>query len=191
VEALALIYLAITAWYAGDTDDAVRLARQARQIPADIPGRGARSIDQFVAAAQDEAGDLAAAERGYAEELARSREAGDLRWLPGLLTRMADVDLRAGRAEEAAAHLHEAVQIIARTGGRFELFHVLDTCGHLCTATGRRAEAITARAACNALARPAGIVVAVVDARRQQALREARQALGPDRGRAAGDAARR
>ena len=187
VEAQALIFLAITAWYAGDIDNAMRLARQARQIRADIPGRIARSIAQFVAFALEEAGDLAGAERGYADELARSREAGDLRLLPGLLARMADVDVQAGRAEEAAAHLHEAVQIIARSGGRFELFHVLDTCGSLCAATGRRAEAVTAWAACNALARPEGIVVTVVDARRQQALRQARQALGPDRGRAAED----
>jgi len=185
VEALALLYLSIAAHYAGDIDDAVRLARQARQIPADIPGRIARSIGQYVAAALGEAGDLAVAERGYAEELARSREAGDLRSLPGLLARMADVDLRAGRAGEAAAHLHEAVQIIARSGGRFELFLVLDVCGDLCAATGRRAEAVTTWAACNTLERAEGIVVTVVDARRQQALREARQALGPDRGRAA------
>ena len=187
VEAQALLHLAAAAHYAGDIDDAVRLARQARQIQADIPGWIARSIGLFVAAALDDAGDLAAAERGYADELARSREAGDLRWLPGLLARMADVDLRTGRTEEAAAHLHEAVQIITRTGGRFELFHVLDTCGYLCAATGRRAEAVTAWAACNALVRPEGFVVTVVDARRQEALREARQALGPDRSRAAED----
>ena len=92
---------------------------------------------------------------------------------------MADLDLRAGRVGDAAAHLHEAVQVIARTGGRFELFHVLDTCGYLCAATGRRAEAVAALAASNALVRHEGFAVTVVDAGRQQALREARQVLGP------------
>ena len=186
-ETLALISLGAAAWYAGGIDDALQLARQARQIPAGIPGWIARAGGQFVAGVLEQAGDLAAAERIYADELARSREVGDLRWLPGLLVRMADLDLRAGRAGDAAAHLHEAVQVIARTGGRFELFHVLDDCGYLCAATGRRAEAVTALAASNALVRHEGFAVPVVDAGRQQALREARQALGPARARAAED----
>ena len=169
----------------------------ASTMPCNWPGRrgrsrpafpaGSRAAASLVAGVLEQAGDLAAAERIYADELARSREVGDLRWLPGLLVRMADLDLRAGRAGDAAAHLHEAVQVIARTGGRFELFHVLDDCGYLCAATGRRAEAVTALAASNALVRHEGFAVPVVDAGRQQALREARQALGPARARAAED----
>ena len=67
-----------------------------------------------------EAGDLAAAERVCAAALARSRDAGDLENLARLLTVMAILDLQAGRVEDAAAHLREALQIAARTGGWFD-----------------------------------------------------------------------
>ena len=60
---------------------------------------------------------------------------------------MATLDLQAGRIEDAAAHLREALQIAARTGGRVELLNGLDCCGYLCAATGRSAEAVTVWAA--------------------------------------------
>ena len=62
------------------------------------------------------AGDLAAAERVCAAGLAQSRDAGDLWNLASLLPKMATLDLQAGRAEDAAAHLREALQIAVRTG---------------------------------------------------------------------------
>ena len=133
-----------------------------------------------------EAGDLAAAERSCAAGLARSRDAGDLRNLASLLTQMAILDLQAGRVEDAAAHLREALQIAARTGGRVELLNGLDCCGYLCAATGRCAEAVTVWAAYAALVRHEGFTEPPSDARRrQEPLREARQALGPARARAA------
>ena len=95
-EALALLCLGLVAWYAGDIDDALQLYRQARQIPADIPGWIARACSELLAVALAEAGDLAAAERACADALARSREAGDLQSLPGLLKTMARLDLQAG-----------------------------------------------------------------------------------------------
>ena len=99
---------------------------------------------------------------------------------------MAILDLRAGRTEDAAAHLREALQIAARTGGRLELLNGLDCCGYLCAATGRCAEAVTVWAAYAALLRHEGYADAPPDARRrQEPLREARQALGPARTRAA------
>jgi DNA-binding CsgD family transcriptional regulator len=59
----------------------------------------------------------------------------------------------------------------------------LDLCGHLCAATGRHAEAVTAWAAWAALA-PAGWDTPEKARRRQGPLRAARQALGPEPARA-------
>ena len=50
---------------------------------------------------------------------------------------MATLDLQAGRLEDAAAHLREALQIALRTGSCSELINGLDFCGYLCAATGR------------------------------------------------------
>ena len=187
-EALALTDLSIAAKNAGDLGGAVRLARQAEQITADIPGQIARSCSRFLAGVLITAGELAAAERPCASALARSRDAGDLRNLAALLARMPMLDLRAGRTGDAAAHLREALQITERTGRRFELYNMLDGCGNLCAATGRWAEAVTVWAACAALSRQEGPTDAPAFARRRdEALREAWQVLGPDRARAAED----
>ena len=186
-EVLALMSLSIAARSAGDPGGAVRLARQAEQITADIPGQIARSCSRFLAGVLITAGELAAAEGPCASALARSRDAGDLRNLAALLARMPMLDLRAGRTGDAAAHLREALQITERTGLRFELYNILDGCGNLCAATGRWAEAVTVWAACLALSRQEGPTQAPFARRRDEALREAWQALGPDRARAAED----
>ena len=68
-----------------------------------------------------ETGDLALAEDICAEGLAQSRTAGDTWNIACQLIELADLDLRAGRLEDAAAHLREATQIVARTGIWFEL----------------------------------------------------------------------
>jgi predicted ATPase/class 3 adenylate cyclase/DNA-binding CsgD family transcriptional regulator len=185
-EALALTELTIVAHYARDVDGAAQLARQIPQIPADIPGWIARTGSYLLTGVLIDAGDLAAADSVGAAALARSREAGDLRNLAGLLPLMADLDLRAGRPEDAAAHLRDQLQITVRTGQWFQLLNGLDCCGYLCAATGRRAETVTAWAACDALWRHQGLSTELQgDPRRQEALREARQALGSDRARAA------
>jgi DNA-binding CsgD family transcriptional regulator len=133
-----------------------------------------------------ESGDLAAAERICAEGLARSEDAGDLWTQVRLLLQMAVLDLRAGRTGDAAAHLREALQIAARTGGQFELQNDLDCCGYLCIATGRYAEAVTVWAAHAAIFRHEGYAYPPAETRRrQESLRKARQALGPARARAA------
>ena len=187
-EALALAYLSSAADYVGDIDAALQLARQAQQIPADIPGWIARFRCAVLTKGLAKAGDLAAAGRVCAEGLAQSRQAGDLRNRGALLTKMAEVDMRAGRVEDAAAHLQEALQATARSGGRFELINILSDCGDLCAATGRRAEAVTAWSACTALFRREGFTMDTAwDARRQEALRQTRQVLGPDRARSAED----
>jgi len=127
------------------------------------------------------AGDFAAAERVCTAAPAASRDAGALATLPELLGRMALLDLRAGRTGDAAAHLREALRLALRTAHWYQGY--LDYCGHLCAATGRPAEAVTAWAAYTAL-------ITHVDwpgdaRRREDPLRAARQALGPERARAA------
>ena len=185
-EALALAQLSLATLAADDLRGAVRLARQAEQIPADIPGWITRARSYVWTQLLIEAGDLAAAERVCAAGLAQSRDAGSLQNQVGLLPKMAILDLRAGRAQDAAAHLGEGLQVALRAGGGVELINGLDCCGYLCAATGRCSEAITVWAAFVALLRNEGFRDAPADARRRrEPLREARQALGSVRARAA------
>jgi predicted ATPase/DNA-binding CsgD family transcriptional regulator len=187
LEAIALAFLGVAASLTGDRDGAVRLARQAQQIEAEIPGAIARVFSRILTVVLTEAGDLAAAEHACAGGLARARDMGDLWNLGGLLTDMAVLDLRAGRVEDAAAHLREQLQIALRSGFRAELFIGLDCCGYLCAATRRQAEAVTVWAAVSALAgtqRPLPLGPRI-PGHRDEFLRKARQLLGPDRTRAA------
>jgi len=132
-----------------------------------------------------EAGDLAGAQGVCAAALARCRDAGDVLKLAELVMLMADLDLRARRTADAAAHLREAAQLSVPTGTWFNILNVLDLCGHLCAATGRPADAITIWAAFETLAQQGGFASSDAKARRKDALHDARQALGPDRARAA------
>src|SRR6185312_2779435 len=94
--------------------------------------------------------------------------------------------LEAGRLQDAAAHLREALQLATRTGHWNETGNALDGCGLLCAATGRPAEAVTLWAARAALRQHQEIPDWPAEARRREGpLRQARQALGPDRTRAA------
>jgi non-specific serine/threonine protein kinase len=180
-EVVALLDLALDAAVHGDLGDAVRLARQASQVPGDIPAFITRTCSVWLTEVLIQANDFAAAERVCADGLASSRDVGDMVHLPTLLARMALLNLRAGRAGDAAAYLREALKLSWRTGFVFAVY--LDCCGHLCAATGRPAEAVTLWAAYAAL-RPREDWPA--DARlRQEPLRAARQALGPSQARAA------
>ena len=186
-QAFAMNGLVIAALYDGDLDGAAQLARQAGQIP-DIPGTAARMCGYLLAGALTEAGDLAAADRACAATLAQARAAGDLYALGSVLPVMADLDLRVGRAGDAAAHLREAAQIALQTGFWLTMLTVLNDCGHLCAATGRPADAITAWAACETLAQQGGFGNTDTDPhvrRLEETLGQARQALGPDQARAA------
>jgi DNA-binding CsgD family transcriptional regulator len=131
-----------------------------------------------------EAGDLAAAEQADAATLAQARDAGDMSNLVELLRVMADLDLRAGRTGDAAAHLREAAQSALSAGAWLVLLNVLEACGHLCAATGRPADAVTAWAARQAFSRQQPLWDGELR-RREGALRAAREALGPGRARAA------
>jgi DNA-binding CsgD family transcriptional regulator/tetratricopeptide (TPR) repeat protein len=103
-----------------------------------------------------------------------------------LLAMTVTLDLEAGRFQDAAAHLREALQLDTRTGTWLGLYGELDWCGLLCAATGRYAEAVTVWAARAALQRHEKIPDAPLEARlRREPQRKARQALGPARARAA------
>ena len=181
-EAVALLDLALAAAAGGDVGDAVRLARQASQVRGDMPASITRACSVWLTEVLIQADDFAAAERLCADGLAASRDAGDLVTLPTLLARMALLELRAGRAEDAEAHLREALQLALRTGIWFAVY--LDCCGHLCAAKGRQAEAVTLWAAYAALLPREQDWPG--DARlRQEPLRAARRVLGPGQARAA------
>ena len=60
------------------------------------------------------------------------------------------MDQRAGRIPEAAAHLRESLELATRMGDPLSLLNCLDSCGHLCAATQRWAEAVTLWAAYDA-----------------------------------------
>ena len=176
-EALALERLGIAASYSGDLDGSVRLARQAEQITADIPDWIARNCSTFLADVLMWSGDLAEAERVYAAGLAQARDAGDLWNQAALLPMIADLDLRAGRTGDAAAHLREGLHLAVRTGSWLELCTGMSRCGNLCAATGRAAEALTLWAAVD---RHEGHTYPPwFETRREEQLRQARQALGP------------
>jgi predicted ATPase/DNA-binding CsgD family transcriptional regulator len=185
-EVLALVELSFDAYYAGDHDEAVRLARQAGQITAGIPGALARLCSSVLTVVLAGAGDLAASRRAGVEGLAWARDAGDLWNQAVLLPRIVDLDLRAGRTGDAAAHLREGLHLAVRTGSWFELLFGLSQCANLCAATGRAAEALTLWAACAAVDRHQGRTdLPWLETRREEQLRQARQALGPGRARAA------
>jgi non-specific serine/threonine protein kinase len=180
LEASALTCLGAATWQAGDRDGALRLAREAQEIPEEFAGGLYRAISQFVTMILTETGDLAGAERACAAGLASCREVGDLANLSGQLWNQTILDLRAGRADDAAAHLREQLQIAVQTGMRPSLMAGLDCCGHLCAATRRPAEAITVWAAASALRSPGPLPHESRNlAEREELQRNAREQLGP------------
>ena len=144
-EVMALVFLAYAVAAVDDVHEAVRLAWQAEQFPGDIPPWTTRQCRMAVTEVLIQVVDFAAAEPVCAAALAASRDAGDLWNLPELLYRMALLDLAEWPAGDAAAHLREALQLALRAGTWSP--DDLDYCGHLCAATGRPAEAVTAWAA--------------------------------------------
>jgi len=187
-ELLALAELSLGADDAGDHAEAVRLARQAGQITAGIPGTLAGLCSYVLTIALAGAGNLAEAERVGAAAVARARDAGDLYSQAVLLPVIVDLELRAGRTGDAGAHLREGLQIAVRTGSRLELLTGISQCGDLCAATGRAAEALTLWAACVAAGQREGPAYPpwLVPCSEEQ-LRQPRLALGPGRARAAQD----
>ena len=185
-EALALADLALAAFYAGDLGSALQLARQAEQIPADIPGWITRLCSNILTSVLTAAGDLAAAERICAAGLARSREAGDLQNQARLLTQMANLDLQAGRFDDAAAHLREALQIAVRTGSWISCSTAWTAAGTCAPRPGAAPRPSRCGPRTLRSAGTRGTPIRPADtSRRREPLRAARQALGPARARAA------
>jgi predicted ATPase/DNA-binding CsgD family transcriptional regulator len=154
LEAMALGSLTLAIWQDGDGDGALRLARQAQRLAKGHAGVLRRGLGMIVAGVLSEAGDLAAAEQACATTLTSCREVGDQINLCGVLRHQTIMDLRTGRTDAAAVHLRELLQVATQTGMRSLIHLGLDCCGHLCAATGRPAEAVTAWAAMSALAGP-------------------------------------
>ena len=151
VEALALACHGVATWHSGDRDAALRLARQAQELPGDFAGGIGRALSQIITMVLAEAGDLAAAEQACTEGLARCREVGDLTILASQLWNQVILDLRAHRTGDAAVHLREQLEIATQTGMRPMVLAGLDCCGHLCAATRRHTQAVTVWAAMSAL----------------------------------------
>jgi predicted ATPase/DNA-binding CsgD family transcriptional regulator len=190
-QALALAVLGLVACVAGDSSGAVQPAGRAEEITAGLHNPTARVCSHILTTVLIATDDPAAAERVCAAGLAQARDTGDLWSLGNMLEKMVVLDLGSGRFEDAAAHLREGLQTALRTGVRARLIDDLDCCGYLCAMTGRYADAVTVWAAVVALQgtegfsspsdpdKPEGWYL------RQEPLREARQALGPDRARMA------
>jgi DNA-binding CsgD family transcriptional regulator len=126
--------------------------------------------------------------------LARSRDAGDLWNEAVLLMHMARLALETGRFQDAAAHLREGLQLSLRTGTWFEVLNHLWCCAHLCAVTGRLAEAVTLWAAHTALfpreeinREEINLDTMPSEQIKQEAMRQARQALAAGQFRAAED----
>jgi DNA-binding CsgD family transcriptional regulator len=178
--------LAVIALHAGDADRAVRLARQAWQLTAAVPGLVARWCSYLLVGPLFEAGELAAAQALCAAALAQARDVGDQWNQTGLLAQMVILDLEAGRLQDAAAHLREGLRLDTRIGKWREFCNGLDCCGLLCAATGRPAEAVTVWAARAAHLRHYEVRDSLEGAhRREEPLCQARQVLGPGQARAA------
>jgi DNA-binding CsgD family transcriptional regulator len=184
-EVCALMYLVIAASSVGDWDAALRFARRAEQVQG-IPGLAVRTRSHMLVWALIETGDLAAAEQVCFATLASARALGDMPTIAALLTPLVVLDLWGGRPADAATHLREATQLILRSGDRFEMVNVLDNCGHLCVATQRFADAITAWSALDSVCQQLGQALSTnalvpETLRRIDALGKARRALAPGR----------
>src|SRR5262249_38105709 len=189
-EAFALVWLGFGAMYAGDLKAGLAWLRQVQVLGrAAVPGWVVRQGAVLMAGILGDLGEAAEAQRCCQDALAMARQAGALLNQGGALLVMADLDIAAGRLPEARAHLREAIELSSRTGFRVALIDCLDSCGYLCAATARWAEAITLWAACAAALRAAGVQVKQPDwaEQREHAVRKAREAVGPVAARAAED----
>jgi predicted ATPase/DNA-binding CsgD family transcriptional regulator len=180
-EARALLALFFAAEAEGEADQALALARQAARIdPTAIPGKLARMCGEILTRGLRDDGQVDQARRSCADGLSLARQAGDLAGRADFLILAADLALQAGDLRAAAAHIRETIDLASRTGYRARQAECLDTCGHLCAATRRWRDAVTAWAAWAAWQLDAGATDDPEDARRrQEPLQTARQTLGP------------
>jgi predicted ATPase len=140
-EGTAMRILGIGAWYSGDYDGAIQLIRQ-QQVITGMPDSIARQGSIVLIYALIGARDLAAAESACAAAVAQCRDTGDVSNLPSLLMVLADLDVQAGRSQDAAVHLREGLRAAVRTGNWWDVFNGLWFCALMCTATGREADGV-------------------------------------------------
>jgi predicted ATPase/DNA-binding CsgD family transcriptional regulator len=185
-EIRALVGLNFAARCTGDLDGALQTAKQLEQVRADLPAWLARGRTNTLTKTLIQTGDLVAAERICAAELARARDEGNQHYLAVVLTNVATLDLLAERIDDAAGHLRESLQLATHIGARMDMLNGLDWSGHLCAATARPAEAVTVWAAYRSLESNMGFADSnAYAARRDEPLRQARLALGEAQARAA------
>ena len=188
-EAYALLYLGVGALYAGDAERSRAWLVEAHRLdPSGVPGTVLRDAAILLAIELIDVGQTAEAQRYCADALAMARRAGSVDQGEALRV-TADLDIMAGRMAEGRAHLRQAIELCSRIGYGAILIDCLDSCAYLCAATARWDQAITMWAACHAVLQAAGIDAGIPHAtqRREQGLRNARQALGPEAARAAED----
>ena len=182
---MALAELSWGASYAGAAGESRERALRAQRIDAaGIPDRVARERDLALATALMETGQVGPAELST-EGLVQTRADGALLDEAEYLWLLAELCLRTGRMSDAGAHLRASLQVAAQTGDRRRVLDCLGTCGHVCAATGRWAEAVTLWAAYEARSSDLGLPELQDARRRQESLRKAGQALGPEKTQAA------
>ena len=182
-EVLALAQLSRTAHFANDSAAALDWARQAQQVLASGEhGWAMRFSGPFIIEILLASGDLTGARRSLTDGLTWARETGNWVSQSGLLFLAADLELRAGNLDDSGRNLREAIETGIRTGTSSRLLLRLDLLGHLCVARGQWAEAVTIWAAFQAQIDAKGTLdLPLYGQRRQEPLREAARALGPDR----------
>jgi predicted ATPase/DNA-binding CsgD family transcriptional regulator len=189
-EAYALLWLGHQSLYARDLEGSRTWLLEVQRLdPAAVPGNVVRLAAILLACELIDADQTAEAQRCCADALAMARRAGSV-WHEGELLRItADLDIMARRMDDARAHLRRAIELCARIGYEVILIECLDSCAYLCAAAARWAEALTISAACSAALQAAGIDAGIPNGaqRREQGLRQAREALGPQAARAAED----
>jgi predicted ATPase/DNA-binding CsgD family transcriptional regulator len=163
-QAQALAVLAMesaTARRPGFEEDALAKVREARDFlsAAATPGWLARWCEVVFINVLTQVGDVAAARRACAAELAKARAAGDLTALVNLLAHAARTEWQAGAMASVRAHVSEAMDVAGRLGDHSILRFFMNECAEMCAATGYQAEAVTLWAALAAEEQRAGINV--------------------------------
>jgi len=186
-EVMALMQLSAAADYAGEAEAGLKWARQAQQAdPAGIPGWVTRRYTITWALGLTYAGQGASAQQVCADMLAMAQAAGDVGDQADFHELIVYIAYHTGQIAGAGDHLREAIGLATQTGNRVRLVDCLDNCGHLCAATGRWVEAVTLWAAYATHNAALGVPEMPQDAHsRQEPLRQAAEALGPGRTRAA------
>jgi DNA-binding CsgD family transcriptional regulator len=188
-EAISLTSLAVLAHYAGNNADSLAYLRRVQRIdPAAVPDGVARAARIYLARALTEAGELAEARRLGVRELDWAKTGGTPFDVAECLALLATVELQAGHMAPAARRIGDALEAAWRIDSRYRMFESIDLCGHLCARAGRSAEAVTLWEARAAHWRAFLLAdLPLEQARRQDLLRQARQALGPGKARAAAE----